>query len=213
MLMDCLDEDPSLAHEMLPGLRDPPLVAAVRKRCSPELLQLLLDRGAEVDAIGCEGLTAMDCVVGQADEFTDFSGTFHRAPFEVAAWKIDEAPPLPSIVWQPIQMTATIRQRLAELQAENDVRSWGYSIILLQSGLGRGLAGASGRQAAAQRARANGKEHIAHLLEHWAGEEADALKDLRVENTPSAKVLQDMPNEVFECICNMLAPTVITVPM
>jgi len=207
MLMDCFDEDPSLAHDVLPGLRDPPLVAAVRKRCSPELLQLLLDRGAEVDAIGCEGLTAMDCVVGQADEFTDFNGTFHRAPFEVAAWKIDEAPPLPSIAWRPTQMTATIRQRIA------DVRSWGYSIILLQSGLGRGLAGASGRQAAAQRARANGKEHIAHLLEHWAGEEADVLKDLRAENTPSSKVLNDMPNEVFERICNMLAPTVITVPM
>lgn len=197
-----LVEDPQAAARPMPCSQLPPVVAAIRYACSPQVLCVLLQSGADADAISSEGWTPLDLIARvriATPRVASLPGKFQMPQMFPAGVTMLGAGGAVSI------FTA------AQMSEE---RCCAYAALLLNFGADAERVDAEGLTCADHAAK-NGRFELAHLLANFARASADALRSLcgaaarglaevtAAGPTPSVRLL---PQAVIERICDMLAP-------
>lgn len=235
LLRQCLDEDAMLAVECLSDGRRPPLVVALLEKCSPALVQLLLERGADPEVGDRHHLMPMDILVGpekpeaqgplealQAASSSSALALMRApppppaplpAPPTLEEWTAENEQDLPPMLLI-LQRLRADEQRREESETQDEALACAYASLLLRHGFGKGSANKARQQKAAWRAKANGRERLACLIEHAAAEQLVSLRHLRaranlerpIEGTPSHLLILKKP--LFSLVCDMLMPRV-----
>mmetsp|Transcript_9138 Transcript_9138/g.17226 ORF Transcript_9138/g.17226 Transcript_9138/m.17226 type:complete len:282 (+) Transcript_9138:93-938(+) len=179
---------------------EPPVLAAVRSGCQPRTLALLLRHGASVDAVDDMKLTAL-AMLPRAEEV--FVPVLPSLCGEAVAPGVDK--PL-------VRLPGS--HRIFATPESCEERCCNYASTLLWFGADRHFRDEDGLTAA-ERAEAHGQVRLSGLIRHWAGCQARTLRTLRYRirtrqccHDPSRHVSCPvcMTDDVFERICDMLAP-------
>jgi hypothetical protein len=220
-----LDEDPFVLCRPADRRLEPPLVVAVRRGCSLQLLVALLKHGADPNACDPQGMTALDALAQLRPKPSLHVHTMQG--WTVAPW--EGAFPASWDNFAPQTVTTTERQRCA------------YGALLLAFGADARRQGRNGLTAI-ELAEEQGQARLAHLLQHWAGSELRAVRrassllagriaplcggggvakctqmgraavqlPLRTSTEAQSGVqqvgLMDLPDPALGCLCEMLAP-------
>jgi len=167
---------------------EPPVLAAVRRGCSGQVLRLLLDEGAAVNGADFSGLTPLLAVASSPPMLE---------PCNEFSWKTPTELP-----WLEV--------RSPEATAMTEERCCGHAALLLAAGADASIVDGQGLTAA-QNAEAAGRHRLAKLIQHWSG--MQACKALRAHwsrasegAASSASSLLQLPAGVDAFICECLEP-------
>jgi len=211
-----LQDDPLAAAMFVPGSMQPVVVAAIAGGSSLDVLAALLLNGADADAVGIDGMTALQLVCGVQTARPLMPS---RGKDFTAVWAL---PPSCGMLGQGF----AIPEFMGEEKCM-DTAAWLLAFDANPVRRGRGGGGrpkplvafsawaASGDEpSCAEAAEARGFWRLAHLLRHWDGKQVAALRSAchsRRSAAPvgvrhSAASLPQMPEAIFENICEMIAP-------
>lgn len=197
-LLEILDDDPLKALTFATR-GDPPAVAAVRSGSSPELLQLLLQRGADAAAKDVHGHSALDVVLA----IRPVGASLASLQLDCGLRGFGAPRPLllPSAGFVRVPGAARIFTE-GEMDEE---QCCAYATCLLEYG----AEGMNDLNQMAELAAENGRARLALLVKHWGGKQVRALRALRAaakraRAEPAA--LLALPGPLFQRICSMLAP-------
>lgn len=226
-----LDEDPFLFHRPADRRQEPILALALRRACSPHLIMLLLEHGADPNACGPDGSSALDVLapVNFLYDFEDGSSSAHQ----VAAPRGFQQETTAAQVFDAHRSG----EGFAECQTSEQDRC-AYAAMLLAFGADARRKGKDGLTAA-QRAEQQGRSRLACYLQHWSGDQVQALhcaSTTLVQRAPVIRAamgvkcflgsvfnprlvgsalpwaghasLELLPDCLCENICDMLAPSI-----
>lgn len=184
-----LRENEMAVHTLVRGTAClPPLLAAVRRGCSGQILRLLLEEGAAVDEADFTGITPLLAVASAPPMLEPCDEFLWKAPSE-----------LPWLEVHSPKATAMTEERCCS-----------HAALLLASGANPDIADGQGLTAA-QLAEAAGRYRLAELIQHWTG--VQACKVLRAhwsraaaDAASSAPSLLELPPGVDAFICACLEP-------
>lgn len=214
-----LNADPLVAFMPING-SVPPLVYAVQHQCPVAILELLLDRGALVNDVSFEGLTALEIVAGlkppdtclrfepwalrrhspwngaPAAQLEGFAARVFRSPEDF--WSGLELPMLPSpCAPKPCEDESRARQ-------DQQVYCHQVALCLLRCG--------ASPMRAAEIAEQAGHPSLPALIRHWSGKKARTfLRALwrKHDQAPHERSCGSLhvPTDLREKLCEFLAPT------
>lgn len=186
--------DPMLAIALVPGRREPPVLAALRCGCCPSIVGLLLAHKADPDATAH---LPEDVLHGVGEPIT---------PLATLA-KVTKAPPAPMPTTPPCVLGLPMCQMLPKLPSQvacllrlpgaprlfyasemSEEHCCNYAVRLLDYGANRHRTDCAGLTAA-EHAEANGMYHLASLIRNWGGDQVKAMRGLR----------QLKPREAVQC--------------
>lgn len=180
-LREVLDDDPLAALKPLAHNLDPPVFAAIRNCCSLEIVEMLVQNGADCSATDREKRSSLDLICAAPGFPAQFPG------FDM-------------------QRSAA---SLGPFFGSEDVRCR-YAAVLLRFGADAARVGPRSGKAPAEVAEACGYGKLAHLLRHWNGQQAELLRRLSKRGAKSISEgeykLEHLPATVLDRISDALAP-------
>lgn len=179
MVLKILDEDPAVAHTLCKGRKgaEMPLSHAVSCKCSVEIVQLLVKRGAMIDAVGSSALTPLAVVASSEVEKPGERSEMHwrtmTSPAADLPWRrngasggfLDTGIRPPDFVSEPIRYWQAKRASVKQ--------DWQLKVgtLLLNHGADPLWKDKQGRTTFEQ-AAACGHAQLARKLEAWADQES-----------------------------------------
>uniref|UniRef100_A0A7S0B9F5 Uncharacterized protein n=1 Tax=Pyrodinium bahamense TaxID=73915 RepID=A0A7S0B9F5_9DINO len=219
-LQGVLQVDPLAALSPACGGEEPLALAAVRSGCSPQILALLLQHGASVDATDGTKLTAL-ATVAQVEE------VLLPALPPIGGDAATSAGGRAAMLKPCLRMPGS--HRVFATKEASEERCCAYAAVLLSFGADPRWPDSTG-VAAADRAERNGRPRLANLIRHWGGEQVRLVHNLRSRGGARCRpccrqgsaaspmprgrraCLLSIPDVAFGRVCEMLAPGVPALP-
>lgn len=197
-----LDEDPLVLCRAANRRREPILITALRRACSPGLTTVLLQGGADPNCSGLDGMSALDMLVAMRgacraqEEHNSLPWMQHVSP--VAPWDGQATAAL--------EVDITTTQAFAvhsdgvpiDTRPVSDERRCVYATTLLAFGADANRKAKDGFSAA-ERAEQAGQSSFARYLSHWAGGQLDVLRRTSSSLAKQTPTLSPMSAAHFLC--------------
>lgn len=174
-----LEEDPFVVCRSVDSRREPILITALRRACSPRLIAILMQAGADPNSCGPDGMTALDFLVAMQGPCRALEAS-SRAPWmqhvlQAAPWDGQPRAPREVALLTAREIAARSDQDSTGTGLTSAERRCAYANALLAFGADASRKGKDGLSAA-ERAEQAGHAAFAQYLLHWAGIQLDALR-------------------------------------